>query len=88
MIKDLFLNLPKTNIDVNTCDLKTLYQKCQSKVDFQDINFYFSKIYLFGFSPLHDLRAMYAMVHLAPIYQGNSLLVQGYEFCLHEILFL
>ena len=46
------------------------------------------KIYMFAFNLMHDWRAMNVTVHLAPRYQGHSLSVQCYEFCLHTILFM
>ena len=46
------------------------------------------KFVCFAFNIMHDWRAMTVTVHLAPRYQGHSLLIQCYEFYLHALLFL
>ena len=62
-------------------------KKHPNKVDFPDIIFNFSKkLMCFSFHLMHGWRAMVVMVYLAPIYQGHSVSVQCYEFCLHAIL--
>ena len=79
----------KRNTDVKKSDLKNFTKKRPKNIDFLDVTFNFSKKNMcFSFHLMHGWRAMDVTKHLAPIYQGHSLSVQCYEFCLHAILFL
>ena len=79
----------KRNTDLNTSDLKILYKKMSKESWFSRCYFKFLQTFMWlAFHLMLDWRAMTVTVHLAPWFEGHSLSVQCYDFCLHAILFL
>ena len=78
----------KRNIYVNTSDLKYFTKNVQKRLNFQTLSSISPNIHLVCFNLRLDSKAMTFTVYLAPWYEGHSLSVQCYEFCLHAILFL
>ena len=76
----------KRKTDVNTSDLRKITKNVQIRLIFQTLPFISPKIDVFFL--IHVWRSMDVTVHLAPIYQGHSVSVQCYEFCLHAILLM